>query len=264
MLKPAPTHTRSASPGARALYLGARDKKQVSCTGEALVVRNDRAQTLRYPLSRVARVVSSTAVDWSGEALALCMRHSIGISWVDARGEALGTCYPRQRSHARMAMALDLWLETPVGLDLYHIWLKSRRMAVLVHWGQQSTGPSDSTVSPVLWENTKREWVYRQYFREHLPRGLRSYCLAYTAAQLGSHGVGPQMWGPDAEPIDLENDLCELLWAEMNLCTGTLADAAQGDKDLIALSERWTARNGAALSLHLGSLYRTALKAIYP
>lgn len=263
MLKPVPAHTHSPCPGARALYLGARDRKHVSCTGEALVVRNDRAQTLRYPLSRVARVVSSTSVDWSGEALALCMRSSIGISWVDARGEALGTCYPRQRSHARMAMALDLWLETPAGLDLYHLWLKSRRMAVLVHWGQRVGDQPGGTVSPALWENTKREWVYRQHFREHLPAELRSYCLAYTAAQLGSHGMSAQLWGPNAEPIDLENDLCQLLWAEMNICTGTLVDTAQGDKPLIALSERWTARNGTALSLHLGSLYRTAMKAIY-
>ena len=260
MLKPGSAHTSSPGPGARALYLGARDRKHVSCTDEALVVRNDRAQTLRYPLSRVARVVSSTAVDWSGEALALCMRHSVGITWVDARGAALGTCYPRQRSHPRLAMALDLWLETPAGLDAYSIWLKSRRMAVLVRWGQQAP---DATVNPILWENTKREWVYGQQFREHLPIELRSYCLAYTAAQLASHVVGPQLWGPNAETVDLENDLCHLLWAEMNLCTGTLANTAQRDKELIALSERWTARNGAAMTLHLGSLYRTAMKAIY-
>lgn len=263
MLKPVSAQTCSPGPGARALYLGARDKKHVSCTDEALVVRNDKAQTLRYPLNRVARVVSSTAVDWSGEALALCMRRSIGISWVDARGEALGSCYPRQRSHPRLAMALDLWLETPAGLGLYQTWLKSRRMAVLVQWGQQSAERADGAVSPVLWENTKREWVYRQHFCEHLPRALRSYCLAYAAAQLGSHGIGPQFWGPGAESIDLENDLCQLLWAEMNLCTGTLADTAQGDRDLIALTESWTARNGAAAALHLGSLYRTALKAVY-
>ena len=65
---------RSAGAGARALYLGHRDKKRVSCTDEALVVHNDRAQTLRYPLACVARVVSSTVVDWTGDALAQCMR----------------------------------------------------------------------------------------------------------------------------------------------------------------------------------------------
>lgn len=258
----------SPGPGARALYLGARDKKHISCTDEALVVRNDRAQTLRYPLARIARVVSSTAVDWSGEALALCMRHSIGISWVDARGAALGTCYPHQRSHPRLAMAIDLWLEDPQGLAHYQNWLRARRMAVLVQWGQQAAEGEVGPINPATWENTKREWVYGQQFDEHLPTSLRSHCLAYTGAQLHGHGLGPLLWGQDGSAIDLsidlEHDLCQLLWAEMNLCTGSLADTAQGDKDIIALFERWTARHGVALALHLSSLYRTAMKAIHP
>jgi CRISPR-associated protein Cas1 len=66
------------------------------------------------------------------------------------------------------------------------------------------------------------------------------------------------------EPLRPAVDLCQLLWAEMNLCTGSLTDTAQGDKDIIALFERWTARNGVALALHVSSLYRTAMKAIHP
>ena len=56
-------------PGARCLYLGSREHKRVPCTAEALVVTNASAQTLRYPVARVARVVSSAdVVDWSGPA----------------------------------------------------------------------------------------------------------------------------------------------------------------------------------------------------
>ena len=259
MLRPVSTPTCTPGPGARALYLGARDKKHISCTDEALVVRNDRAQTLRYPLARVARVVSNTCVDWSGEALALCMRHGIGISWVDGKGESIGTCYPRVRTPPCLCAALELWLEALGGLDRYHIWLKTRRMAVLMQWGETQA----SAVNPILWENTKREWVYGQQFHEHLPLGLRSHCLAYVGAQLGGHGLAPLQWGPQAQAIHLDDDLCQLLWAEMNLCTGTLADTAHGDKDLIALFERWLTRNGAALSLHLSSLYRMAMKSAY-
>jgi len=260
MLKPSTQLTCNPGPGARALYLGARDKKHITCTEEALVVRNDRAQTMRYPLARVARVVSSTAVDWSGTALALCLRHGIGITWVDAHGEPLGTCYPRQRNHPRLPAALELWLEASGGLERYHLWLRTRRMAVLVRWGETHA----SAIRPLLWEDTKREWVYGKRFDEHLPLQLRSHCLAYTSAQLAQHGLGPLLWSPQAQAIDLDEDVCQLLWAEMNLCTGMLADTTQGDKDIITLFERWTARNGAALSLHLSSLYRTAMKAIHP
>lgn len=260
MLKPSPQLADGPRPGARALYLGGRDKKQVSCTEEALVVRNDRAQTLRYPLARVARVVSSTVVDWSGAALALCLRQGIGISWIDTRGEALGTCYPRQRCHPKLACAVELWLEAPMGMDHYRHWLRSRRMDVLVRWG----GELANGVDPAQWEGTKREWVYASQFRQHLPSSLRSHLLAYTGAQLAAHGVPPLAWGAQAQAIDLDEDLCELLWAEMNLCCGTLTDAAQGDREIITLFERWTARNGAALVLHLSSLYRTAMRGSYP
>ena len=247
----------SPGPGARALYLGTRDKKHVSCTAEALVVRNDRAQTLRYPLVRVARVVSSTVVDWSGAALALCLQHGIGISWVNARGEALGTCDPHLRQHPQFASALDLWLETPDGPERYQLWLRARRMDVLMRWGQAQA----DTISPATWEATKHDWVYARQFRQHLPDAIRGHLLAYIGSQLAAHGAPPLLWDAQSDAVDLDADLCELLWAEMNLCTGDLADTTSTDKETIALFERWIARNGAALLLHLNSLYRTAMKA---
>jgi hypothetical protein len=250
-------NTPTAAPGARALYLGTRDKKYVGCTAEALVVRNDRAQTLRYPLVRVARVVSSTVVDWSGAALALCLQHGIGISWVNTRGEALGTCYPHQRQHPPLTSAMELGLETPSGPEHYQLWLRARRMDVLMRWSQ--TDPE--AIHPALWESTKREWVYGREFREHLPSELRGHLMAYVGAQLSAHGAPPLLWDAQAQAVDLDADLCELLWAEMNLCTGDLADTTSTGKETIALFERWIARNGAALLLHLNSLYRTAMKA---
>jgi CRISPR/Cas system-associated endonuclease Cas1 len=96
-------------PGARALYLGGREHKRVTCTDEALVVTNERAQVMRFPLVRVARVVSSAdVVDWNGSALALCMRAGIGITWLDARGQAVGSLYAQARKTASLATALEL------------------------------------------------------------------------------------------------------------------------------------------------------------
>jgi hypothetical protein len=244
-------------PGARALYLGTRDKKHVACTAEALVVRNERAQTMRYPLVRVARVVSSTVVDWSGAALALCLQNGIGISWINARGDALGTCYPHPRQHPQLTTALELWLESPTGRERYQHWLRGRRLDVLMRWGQ--TKPD--SITPASWENTKREWVYHRQFRVHLPHALRGHLLAYVGSQLSTHGAPPLLWDENADAIDLDADLCELLWAEMNLCTGDLADSTHTDKEVIVLFERWIATNGAAMLLNLNHLYRTARKA---
>ncbi len=253
---------RSIKPGmgARALYLGSREHKRVSCTAEALVVTNARAQVMRYPVARLARVVSSAdVVDWSGPALALCMRAGIGITWLDAKGSAVGSIYPQQRAPTPFATALELWTEGTDGPPRYQNWLRSRRMDVLIRWGNACA----DAITPQQWESTKREWVYGKRYTTHLAQGLRSLCLAYVAAQLSSYGLTPVLWGPRLEGMDLDEDLCELLWAEMNLGSGTLADKADADVELTTLFERWSTCNASALTVHLASLHRTALKALH-
>ena len=257
MLKPSAAVAIPAA-GARALYLGGAAQKRVACTDEALVVVNDRQQTWRYPVARVARVVCSTVVDWSGPALALCLRRGIGIAWVDGRGEPLGASYPQARGHCGFATALEIMTEAAGGLVRYQHWQRARRMDVLVRWSQ---GQPD-TVSPQQWEETKREWVYACEYTVHLPRPLRALCLAYVGAQLSRYGLPPVLWGPQAQRIDLDDDLCELLWAEMNLCAGSIADAVSEEQSATALFERWNGRNASTLMLHLHSLQRTAMKAL--
>lgn len=246
-----------ASTGARALYLGARGRKQVSCTDEALVVRNAEQQTLRYPLARVSRVVTSITNDWTGAALALCLREGIGITWLDAKGEALGSCYPHHRTTPRAASALEAMLETEDGLDRYQHWLRQRRMDVLVRWG----AAAGSQITPDAWERTKTDWVYGGRFSEGLPTGLRGLCMAYVAGRLARHGLGDALWGPKAQAIALDSDLCSLVWGEMNLCAGALLQQQQVDASVTALFEGWMGVNGGHLAEHIHSLERCALKA---
>lgn len=260
MLKNKTTCAIKPGPGARALYLGGREHKRVSCTDEALVVTNARAQVMRFPLVRVARVVSSTdVVDWSGPALALCMRAGIGITWLDTRGQAVGSMYAQPRSTASLATVLELWAERADGVQLYQHWLRARRMDTLVRWRNEHA----EVVTPQQWETTKREYVYGSQYTVHLPESLRNLCMAYVAAQLNVHGLCPQLWGPRLENMDLDEDLCDLLWAEMNLGAGTLADTVQDSATTTQLFERWSARNASALTLHLVHLHRTALKAMH-
>ena len=105
--------------------------------------------------------------------------------------------------------------------------------------------------------------VYRGQTARHLPPGLRNLCLAYVAAQLIACGLTPVLWGPRLEGIDLDEDLCELLWAEMNLGSGALADKATADAELTTLFERWSNRNASAITLHLARWHRIALKALH-
>lgn len=247
-------------PGARCLYLGGHEHKRVSCTAEALVVTNASAQTLRYPVARVARIVSNAeAVDWSGPALALCLRAGIGITWVDKQGQVTGSAYTQTRKTTSFTTALELWIERPDGVERYQNWLKRRRMDILMRWRNSQ----QTTVSPQRWETVKREWVYLKTFTVHLPQALRSLCLAFVAAQLNGYALPPRLWGPRIENINLDEDLCELLWAEMNLAAGTLTEKVDEDATLTAIFERWCARNASALTVHLADLHRTALKEMY-
>jgi hypothetical protein len=132
-------------------------------------------------------------------------------------------------------------------------------MDTLVRWRQEHL----EVVTPQQWETTKRENVYGGEYRVHLNPELRSLCLAYVSAQLNSHGLTPQLWGPRLQAMDLDEDLCGLLWAEMNLSAGTLADQAADTATVTQLFERWSARNASSLTLHLVHLHRTALKAMH-
>ena len=93
---------------------------------------------------------------------------------------------------------------------------------------------------------------------------ISSLLLAYVATQLGSYGLTPQLWGPQVQGVHLDDDLCELLWADMNLSSGPLPDKLATEPELNQLFERWSMLNASALTVHLNSLHRTALKEGYP
>ncbi|GAB4403129.1 MAG: hypothetical protein OHK0048_21700 [Rhodoferax sp.] len=249
-----------SEPGARALYLAGAAPKRVAATDAALVVTTDKAQVLRYPVGRVARVVSRVdTVDWSGAALALCLRAGIPITWTDAQGHALGAVYPHAARPTALSTSLQVWAERPDGADLYANWLRQRRMAVLTHWAaQRKPHPA-----PSEWEQAKRRWVYQAHIDAHLPTGLRGLAQAYVAAQLDAIGLPPHLLGPTLERMELCEDLTHLLWADMNLNTGHSADTTADPATLTALFEKWLTHNGATLHVHLMALQRTAHQHLY-
>ena len=132
-------------------------------------------------------------------------------------------------------------------------------MEVLLRWGKTSV----REIEPQEWEATKRSWVYAAELTVHLPAALRGHCQAWVAAQLAQLPLPPIWWGPQGERIDLDEDLTQLLWAELNLCTGSVADGTEGERELVHLFESWHSGNGSALLLHLSSLHRLANKAVY-
>ena len=255
--------TAARGADARTLYLQEATCQRVDASDDALVVtvqRNgEKARQMRFPLERVARIVSSTALDWSGAALQLCLQRHLSICWLSGRGDALGSLYSHRPHALPFASALDLLLETDAGLARYAHWHRSRRMHVQLQWGRLS----EQDIAPQAWEACKRHWVYQAQIDAHLPPRLNGLLAAVVAQQLQKDGLAPVHAGPAGTSVPLADDLVCLLWAEMNLCTGPLADQIDGGEELALVLERWQSRNGSALLLHLSSLQRLAGKEIY-
>ena len=245
--------------GARALYLGSATAKSATATADALVITSALSATRRYPAARLARVVSSTSVNWSGDALALCMVRGISIAWLGSHGQVIGNAVPQKRGRMSASTALQVLLDSATGQQHYQDWLRSRRMQVFQHW----LGAQDASLSLHAVMEVKRSWVYASEHSVHLPATLQGLCLAYVSAQLASHSLPLVMWTSNSQPVDIDEDLCGLLWAEMNLCSGNLADALRHQQSEVPLFESWSARNASALLLHINSLQRCAQRALH-
>jgi len=263
MLTPADTRriaTYARPPGARTLYLAHGVRKRASVSDQSLVLTTVLAQQQRFPLQRVVRIVSSTTVDWSGAALQACQQACIAITWIDAQGTALGTLCPHHRQSSDFGTALDVLLEQPEGLQRYRHWEKARRLSVLRQWRAACTSPPQ----PQAWEELKRDWVYQGHIKVCLPAEMHAQCLALVAQQLAAAQLPFECYGPEAHPIALDHDLCNLLWGAMNLGCASLMVAAQDQATRIALFERWQQCNAAALLVHLQSLNQLAHRALRP
>ena len=247
--------------GARALYLGHANGKTATASADALVISSATAAMRRYPVARIARVVSSTAVNWSGSALALCLSCGVSIAWVVSQGQVIGVAIPQKRGQISAGTALQVLLDSATGLQRYHDWLRSRRMQVFQHWLHTQAVQAEHHAVHAI-NDVKRSWVYAAQHCEHLPTALRGLCLAYVCAELASLSLPPVMWAGAAQPVNLDEDLCSLLWAEMNLCSGNLANGLHHQQSAVSLFESWSARNASALLLHVNSLQRCAQRAL--
>lgn len=242
-------------PAPRALYLAGGEYMHVDSTEAALVVQNARGQILRYPMARIARVLSSPYVNWAGSALILCQHNGIPITWIDNRSEAIGTLFPSKARHLSLHHVLEVVLESEQGADDLPNWYLHRRMFVLQGWIE-----SRSQNTPYSqWETIRREWVYREELSAHLPKAMRGLCSAYVASIMAQSGLQPHYHGPKAETIPLLQILVELVWAQLNLCTGALGDQAVDNEMQVHLMEGWQSKNSGVLLAHLHSLERWAI-----
>lgn len=263
LLPRAPRFAAGRALDARALYLMPEDSLHVSSTGEALVVTRPDGEVYRLPATRLMRVVCNERVHWSGAALALCQARGITVTWLAASGRALGHLWPASAPRGTLAEALDVlagmrgdWSQR------YDNWRRRQRLIVLQRW-QAERSQSGQPVPADEWQRAKQAWVYRGEVGEHLPAVLQGLVASLVVARLAEEGVALRHWCPDGECIDIAADLGRLVWAELNLCGGAIAEALHGTRDAAAVFEQWSTRCADLLYVHLARLKATAQRELH-
>jgi hypothetical protein len=237
------------------LYLATRSPLRVSAQGESLLVRRPQAADQRFPVARIDRVVSNAHAEWTGEAIALCLARGVVVTWIDARGGALGHTLPRQASRATLAERIESFVESPDWAGRYANWLRAQRMRVLVRWASRRRHAGTPT-TPAEWEDHKREFVYGGSAPAVFAGHVRAWLDAWVAAHLHRARLPARIWGWSGTPLELCDDLAGLLWAELNLDSGEIARAARGVREEMLLFEGWAHLHGGRIVAHLADLER--------
>lgn len=242
-----------SAPSRKPLYLSTSARARITAEGAAIAVRQASAGIYRYPVARIDRIICGRHVDWTGEALALCLSNNITITLLDGRGAAIGSASPRLTHPVALHTALEMWLERADWPARYENWLRKRRMDVLI----QSTGRVVAAGRPFCKENferQKREYVYNGKITATFASVGVSWCRALVVSCLARADLEAQYFGYDAHPLELAEDLSCLLWAELNLDGGSLPIEADSERTQMKFFESWAREHHDRLAAHLGNL----------
>lgn len=229
-----PASTQRAAHGAVAsrrlpLYLYGRVATQVAIDGPALkVLRHDKADN-RYPLSRLSRIISGISVQWQAQALAACLENRIPIVFLDRAGQPTGYLHSVQHNPSPLDALIDELLDRPDGLAQYALWLRSERMRTLWAWRQASLA-AGREIDPQQYRELMRLHVYLgqtpQTTGAHI---YDSAIYAYALRQVHDAGARQVYWGLGGAPLELANDLANLLQLALALELQGLGAGMRGE-----------------------------------
>lgn len=208
------------APGPRKpLYLQGGVGLNVTLDGPALRIRRPAKAAVLYPLARLARVVSSGAVQWSCEALLGCAEAGAPVVFLHRDGTVRAYLHGNARSrdpHDLLYTRLRARLTRPGGMAHYGAWRQTMIDAAIRALGRQMR---ESLASYSEVQLRRRLAQTRQRYAgavqamliEQRVRGL----LAGLSAQvLEEVGLGATRWPKLEFALDLGGDLAEWLgWA---------------------------------------------------
>lgn len=234
-----PTHTRPIAHRTDGqairrlpLYLYGSVPARISLDGRALLVRRAGKADARYPLSRITRIVCGPNVEWSAQALAVCLEYDLPVVFLDKVGQPAGYLRATQAKPSRLDNVLNELLDRADGLTHYAEWLRAERMRVLVAW-RKGLEEQKKTIAKEEYSKLVRRYVYRCEEAHIGGAGepvFRSAIYAHTLEQVQRAGARPIYWGQHGAPLQLASDLAGVLYFSLILELRGLGSLIHGDK----------------------------------
>lgn len=209
------------APGPRKpLYLRGGPGMRVDADGPALRVRRPARAAQWFPLARLARVVSSGAVEWECEALLACAAAGTPVVFVQRDGSVRGYLFggdARSRDpHDLLYTRLRARLSRPGGMARYGVWRNAMTRAAIralgAQLGQGLVDEAPHRLRLALAETRRR---YAGPGPAALIEGrLLGWLCGLSAELLAEVGLDAARWTKLDFKFDLIGDLAELLgWA---------------------------------------------------
>ena len=107
------------------LYLGNGQDLRVRADGPALRVDGPGRAAGRYPLTRLARVLSADDVAWRTDAMLACLQAGVPIVFVGRDGTPIGWCFGPRRRETTLAGLLREGLDRPDWDPRFDVWRRS-------------------------------------------------------------------------------------------------------------------------------------------
>jgi len=257
------------APGPRKpLYLRGGPGMRVEADGPALRVRRPARAAQWFPLARLARVVSSGAVQWDCEALLLCAETGTPVVFLQRDGSVRGYLFggaARSRDpHDLLYTRLRARLSRPGGMARYGEWRNAMTRAAVRALGAQLGRRLDDEpphrLRQALAETRRR---YAGAGPAALIEGrLRGLLSGLSAELLAEVGLDATRWTKLDFGVDLAGDLAGLLgWALETPVRVALEARLRGEPGALNLIEE-----GQLIGLfeqHVPELRRLGLDGLY-
>lgn len=220
-----------------------------------LTLHREDKPTVHLPVNRIARILCNHNITWTGQAFMLCLSSGIPVIWMSGHGKALGHTQCRVNGEHNIGSQIELYAELPDWQERFGNWLMRRRLETLDVCAE-SARKAGHPFTPNELAQLKREFVYKARPPVHIDCTLEAWCHGLAVEFLQKEKLRNLYWGHGGLALDLAESLTALLWAELNIESGSLPDALGENVVLTRFFESWAHTHEHRLHHHLGDFKR--------